>query len=328
MPAELDVYRDWLGVTDPARPLNHYQLLRLKKFEDDAAQVRAHYRKLNAHVRKFAAGEFASQSQSLLNELAKAMLCLTDDQRKREYDAALGRPTGQEHRRLSLEELLLRRQVIDREQLEKARRFADAVGLELGDAVVQQKLAKPEVVMQLVAESLGLPYVELADVGVYVEMVPHISALLARQNSCVPVMIDDGTLLMASPRPINPTVEDELRLRLGMPVRSVLCTAAAINAAISEHFPQDRAAAELAAQGTSPSKPGAAAANVPLSPEARRQRLLITFMAFNFTFMGLMIYQTSFRLPPQGFLSAATLAVPAGLVAAGLAFVGLKLSGR
>ena len=75
---QLDVYRDWLGITETTRPLTHYQLLGLKLFEDDANVVRASYRKLNAHVRKYASGEFGPQSQDLLNELCQAMLCLTD----------------------------------------------------------------------------------------------------------------------------------------------------------------------------------------------------------------------------------------------------------
>ena len=90
MEKQLDVYRDWLGITETVRPLNHYQLLRLEMFEDTADKIRAHYRKMNEHVRKYATGEFSEQSQSLLNQLAKAMLCLTDTQRKREYDASLG----------------------------------------------------------------------------------------------------------------------------------------------------------------------------------------------------------------------------------------------
>ena len=67
MAQELDVYRQWLGITETQRPLNYYQLLRLKTFEDDVAKIRAHYRKLNAHVRKFAAGDYAEASQDLLN---------------------------------------------------------------------------------------------------------------------------------------------------------------------------------------------------------------------------------------------------------------------
>ena len=91
MAETLDVYRDWLGVKETERPLDYYRLLRLEKFDDDQDRIRRHYRKLNSHVRKFASGTYASESQQLLNELARAMLCLTDLQRKSEYDESLGR---------------------------------------------------------------------------------------------------------------------------------------------------------------------------------------------------------------------------------------------
>jgi len=257
MATQIDVYKDWLQIPDPERPLNHYQLLRLKKFEDDAAKIRANYRKMNAHVRKYAAGDFAQLSQDLLNELAKAMLCLTDRARKEEYDASLGRAatTG---RRYTFEQLLVGRRIITAEQLAKARNYANAVGLELRDAVTQQKMSTPDVVMQVYAEGIGLPYIELADIGLDLEMVPKIPAQIARQHSCAPVMIDEGTLLMASPNPLRPEVEDELRLRVGMPVRTVLCTAASMNEAIGQHYSSAVAAAERAGGGPPPVKPAAA----------------------------------------------------------------------
>src|SRR5947208_13109642 len=124
MTKTLDVYRDWLKISDTERPLNHYQLLRVKRFEDDTTKVRDNYRKMNAHVRKFAAGEFAKQSQDLLNELAKAMLCLTDATRKGEYDASQGREQQAPGQRRTLEQILLGRKVIDANQLAKARAYA------------------------------------------------------------------------------------------------------------------------------------------------------------------------------------------------------------
>jgi hypothetical protein len=245
MATQIDVYKEWLGIQEAERPLSHYQLLRLKQFEDDAAKIRGNYRKMNAHVRKYAAGDYARQSQDLLNELAKAMLCLTDRARKEEYDASLGREaTG--GRRYSFEQLLVGRRIITAEQLAKARNYASAVGLDLRDAVTQQKMAAPDVVMQAYAEGLGLPYIELADIGLDLELVPKIPAQIARQHSCAPVMVDEGTLLMASPNPLRPEVEDELRLRLGMPVRTVLCTAASMNEAIGQHYSRAVAAAEMA----------------------------------------------------------------------------------
>ena len=87
----MDFYKEWLGIPDGPRPPDHYELLRLKQFDDDTAKVRANYKKLNAHVRKYATGQYSVPSQELLNEIAKAMLCLTDPERKRDYDESLGR---------------------------------------------------------------------------------------------------------------------------------------------------------------------------------------------------------------------------------------------
>jgi hypothetical protein len=239
MAKELDVYRDWLGVKEANRPLTHYQLLRLGPFEDNPSKIRTHYRKMNEHVRKFATGEYADLSQTLLNELAKAMLCLTDVQRKREYDASMGRETAEEGRRRSLEEVLLSGKVVDQAQLDKARSFSDTVGVELHQAVLQQKLADPEAVMMAYAESIGLPYIDLRDIGVSAELAAQIPPTLARQHSFVPLLADAQHLLMASPTPLVRDVEEELRLRFEMPVRTVLCTPSQVNEAIADFFPRD-----------------------------------------------------------------------------------------
>ena len=54
------------------------------------------------------------------------------------------------------QEILLAGQTLDQAQMDKAQSFADAVGLEIHQAVMQQKLAEPEAVMMAYAESIGL----------------------------------------------------------------------------------------------------------------------------------------------------------------------------
>lgn len=335
MPPQLDVYRDWLKIEDKQRPLNHYQLLRVKKFEDDPVRIRSNYRQLNAHVRKFGSGDFAAQSQELLNELARAMLVLTDAKRKGEYDASLGRVETKTRQLRSIEELLLARKVLDSEKLEKARSFANAVGLDMHDAVVQQKLAAPEIVMQIYAESLGLPYLDLSETGVGVEHVPLVPAMLARQHACVPVMVDDDVLIMASPHPLKPEVEDDLRLRVGMPVRAAICTPAGVNAALDRFFTKEAAAAEKAAnpgRAVQAAKPGAGKADKPgagkadkkaaapaaestLTPEERKkQRLLVSVMSANFTVMAIVFYFQFFSRIPQGMIKSIGMGLGGGLV--------------
>lgn len=339
MNQKLDVYRDWLGITDTTRPLNHYQILRLKVFEDDAAKIATHYRKMNSHVRKFAAGDFAKQSQELLNELAKAMLALTDAKRKAEYDASLGRKDATPGKRRTMEELLLLRKVVDQEQLAKARRYAQAVGVDLHDALVQQKLSTPDVAMQVYAESQGLPYIDLADIECDTFLLPKVPAVLARQHSCVPVMIDDDQLLVASPHPLKPEVEDELRLRVGMPVRSVLCTPSGVNAVIAAHYTKEAAAAEMAATGgqTSSGKAAATPSAGPMSAEQKKEfkkrRLMTTLMCFNFGFMAMIFWQQLlkgffFVAPPSPFLTGTLpLAIVVGLVVAGAGFAYATVKG-
>lgn len=284
MAAQLDVYRDWLGIAEKERPLNYYQLLRLNSFEDDFAKIRDRYRKMNAHVRKYATGDYIRQSQELLNELAKAMICLTDLQRKREYDASLGRKDFGEGKRRTFEDILLGDKIVDRDQLSKARYFSDATGLELRDAVVQQKLASQEAVMQAYAEAIGLPYIQIEDLGVDESLLPKLAPNVARQHSCLPVLTDGDVLLMASPRPLDPMVEEDLRLRTGMIVRPVLCTQASITPLIAQYYPRDAAGP---AAGPASSGRGAASAaeeKRPLTPEeALRRRKAMAVLGFNIT---------------------------------------------
>ncbi len=329
MAKQLDVYRDWLGITEAARPLNYYQLLRLNKFEDNMGLVRERYRKMNGHVRKFAAGDYAGPSQELLNELAMAMLCLTDARRKREYDASLGRSDAGEGRRRSFEEVLLANKVIDRDQLTKARNFATAVGLEIRDAVVQQKLASTEAVMLAYAESLGLPYVDLTETGVDPALVQKVPAAICRQRSCVPILSDGDSLMMASPNPLVPDVEEELRLRLGMPVRTVLCTVGQINEAIAKHYPREAAGPAAA---PAKQKPAARAASNGAGSAPPREGIgklsrpaFFAVVAFNAGVVLTLLFLTFTSTPGRSlFLHAVWVGVRAvivGAVAGGAAYL-------
>jgi len=321
-PKQLDVYRDWLSIQEPNRPLDHYQLLRLKQFEDNTAKIREHYRKMNAHVRKYAGGEYAQQSQDLLNELAKAMLCLTDSVRKGEYDASLGRKGVAEGQRPTFEQILLSRKVIDQEKLEKARNFAHVVGVDVRDALLQQKLAKSDDVMPAYAESIGLPFIDLHDIAIDGELLRRVPPVVARQHSCVPIMLDGQRLLMASPNPIDPHVEEELRLRFGVPVRTVLCTPARVNEVITQHYGKDAPAAPAPAASATATANTSGAPAAPLTAQERedwgKRRRSIAIITFNFSFMLAMFAQM--MLTQSGFFVKLAIALAVAVVAAGIAW--------
>lgn len=235
----IDVYKEWLGIPDGPRPPDHYALLRLVQFEDDADKVRKNYKKLNGHVRKYATGQFAAESQELLNELARAMLCLTDVERKLDYDRSQGREiddrdpsTG----RRPVTAYLIDAGVISQDQAKEIKSFADRSGLSLKDAAIQLKMADQETASRALASELGRAFVDLN------EMIPDDTILdilprqVVRRHSCLPLFEDDDQILVACADDPTHELEDEIRLRYEKPMRPVIATQLGINQGISKYY--------------------------------------------------------------------------------------------
>ena len=265
----IDVYKDWLGIPEGPRPPDHYQLLRLVQFEDSVDKIRANYKKLNSHVRKYATGQYTDESQALLNEMAKAMLCLTDLERKREYDQSLGREFAEEEAGpRTMDSILIDKGAISADQAREARDHAERTGLELRDSLVQLKMVEPDVAAQALADELGLPYVDLADMLPDDEVLDQVPKATVKKNSVLPLFVDQGRLLVACVHDIEHELDEELRLRFGVPVRAVIAAPLAINQAIAKYYApgaRDERAAAAAAQaaGESGDKQGKKAADKP-----------------------------------------------------------------
>lgn len=240
--APLNVFRDWLGIPPQEIPAegvpDHYALLRLVKFTDEEDKIRGNYRKLNAHVRTYATGQYGPQSQELLNELAKAMLCLTDPERKREYDESLGRVFEEKDvlGRMPMGQWLVRKKVISRDQLKEAESFAEARGLSLRDAVVQMKLVKPTVAAQALAQELGLGYVDLGETVPDDTVLDKLPRSTVKHYSVLPLFVDEDVLLVACVDEPPHELEDELRLRYEVPARWMIAAPLAMNQAIAKYY--------------------------------------------------------------------------------------------
>jgi hypothetical protein len=89
MSEPFDPYYRWLGIRDPERPPNHYRLLGLDLFEDNAEVISEAADRQMGHVRTHQTGKYSVLSQELLNELAKAKVCLLNRNRKVAYDGHL-----------------------------------------------------------------------------------------------------------------------------------------------------------------------------------------------------------------------------------------------
>jgi hypothetical protein len=89
MSEEFDPYYKWLGIRPEERPISHYRLLGLAAFEEDTELISNAADQRMSFLKTFQTGPHSRLSQDLLNELAKARLCLLHSQKKAHYDASL-----------------------------------------------------------------------------------------------------------------------------------------------------------------------------------------------------------------------------------------------
>lgn len=328
--ADIDVYKEWLGIPEGERPPDYYTLLRLIQFEDDAEKIRGNYRKLNAHVRKYSTGQYLKPSQELLNELAKAMLCLTDPDGKREYDESLGREFddgGGEEVRTVLD-YLVANNLIKRSQVSEIEHFADARGLSHRDAVIQMKLVEPPDAARALAVELRMSFVDLDDMLPEDDVLDRLPRHVVKRHSCLPLFEDRGRLLVACVGEPAPELEDEVRMRFNMPMRGVLALPRSVNQAIAKYYAaglREEVVSSAASKGkqkptkqTAKSKPQTKKGkSEPLSDEERLNRRNISLIVICWTFLGSMAgsYFLNGHVPNYMFAVAPILAaVVAGVL--------------
>lgn len=298
----IDVYKEWLGIPEGPRPPDAYALLRLVQFEDDVDKIRKNYKKLNGHVRKYATGQYQNESQDLLNELARAMLLLTDAERKLEYDRGLGREIDDRDAttgRRPMTAYLVDAGTLTAEQVKTAQEHADRTGLTVRDALVQMKLIDAETAARAYASELGLPYIDLDDLTPESAALDQLPRNTVRRHTCLPLFQDDERVLVACVDEPGTELEDEVRLRFGSSLRPVIATPASINAAIAKYYApgmRDEAAANTKAKQKGGAKGGKAkAAPKPVSKmneEEKAQHKQIGILLICWTFIGLAMLDT------------------------------------
>jgi hypothetical protein len=89
MTTAFDPYHQWLGISPPEQPANHYRLLGVRQFEADPNVLQHAADQRMAHLRTFQSGPRGPLSQRLLNEVAAAARCLLSPNLRARYDEEL-----------------------------------------------------------------------------------------------------------------------------------------------------------------------------------------------------------------------------------------------
>ncbi len=137
-------------------------------------------------------------------------------------------------KRATLEEVLVRRDVVAQELIEALAQQAAEARRPLHAYLLEHGLVSEEAMAEALAEQYGLPFDPLKDFRVDLEEFRSMSVEWMRRYPFIPISEADGILTIAIPNPQDLRALDELELLLGREFRVVVSTKAAIEEALRQ----------------------------------------------------------------------------------------------
>jgi type IV pilus assembly protein PilB len=136
----------------------------------------------------------------------------------------------------SVEEILLGRSLITREQLNKAMEESGKNGIPLTKILIRTGMVSEEDYAQALSEYLEVPYINLANYPVDREIVKLVPEILAEKYKIIPIFKIGATLTVAMVDPKDIMAIDDLSHRLGCDIEPVLATESAMLKAIDQYY--------------------------------------------------------------------------------------------
>jgi type IV pilus assembly protein PilB len=133
-----------------------------------------------------------------------------------------------------LGKVLVRAGLITDEQLDSALAAAED-GRSLTAVLVVEKITTDVKIAQVVAESMGLAFVDLAGYEVDPNAAMLLASDLSRRHHVLPIKIQDDELIVAMADPANIFAIDDLRIVTGYEIRPVVATESDLSSAIEKY---------------------------------------------------------------------------------------------
>jgi type IV pilus assembly protein PilB len=134
-----------------------------------------------------------------------------------------------------LSDILLEAGMVTEAQLAAAQQEHERAGRSLGRVLVESHVLDEAQLVAALALQLGLPFVDLRDVGVDPEAVKLVPPTVCRRHLVLPIGFDDGRLVLAMADPANVFALDDVRSLSGLEPRPVVVTREDLLAAIDRY---------------------------------------------------------------------------------------------
>lgn len=142
-----------------------------------------------------------------------------------------------------LGDLLVERGLITMDQLGMALGHQRQWGMRLGSALVAKGFISEGGIVQVLAETLKIPSLDLALVDADERAMAAVSVRLCEQYEVFPVTLDEdperggrATLVLAMADPLNVTAIDEISFAANVTIRPTIAQISSINQAIRRHY--------------------------------------------------------------------------------------------
>ncbi len=132
-------------------------------------------------------------------------------------------------------EILLRRGLLNREQLE-ASRAHQGEGLRLDQAAVELGFASEEAVLRALGDEVGLDFVDLAETDVDLSLLKTFPQRMIHRQFLFPVRRHNGSLVVATSDPFDLYPLDEVASTTGLTIEPVLASRREIGKLIKNHL--------------------------------------------------------------------------------------------
>jgi type II secretory ATPase GspE/PulE/Tfp pilus assembly ATPase PilB-like protein len=137
---------------------------------------------------------------------------------------------------LRLGELLLAKELLSREQLERAQQAARKRNESLFKVLIRDRLVPEAQVLGLLAEQHHLAFVRLRELTLDPAAVKAVSAKFAAHYHIMPIRLAEGVLTLAVSNPFDTNASEDLETTLGYRTERVLACESDIAEAIRRHY--------------------------------------------------------------------------------------------
>jgi len=139
----------------------------------------------------------------------------------------------------SLEELLIRTQIIAPEQLAVAEREAQKHNRRLAATLLDLGFVGERHFAEWMSEMTSIAIVDPLPAAAVEPLVRRIPRAIAREYEVLPLAIEQGAMIIAMVNPLDAAVIDVLRATTGMPVRPVVAVYGSILELMKRFYPED-----------------------------------------------------------------------------------------